>query len=184
MRYRVSGANQHTGAEISMTVDAPDEESAEAIAREKGILVSEVVAEQIPHGPDSDLVAMAEAARQGGPKPVVPMYESAKRPPERYRNITRGAAVLRVLSILAYVAAGLCIVIGIVTFLVNVAQSQSLSLATFVEWLPILAWVLMGLFYFAVGALLAGTTAPPAPSELRLLQYPKPAGLAFCARQI
>jgi uncharacterized membrane protein len=154
MRYRVSGANQFTGEEISTTIEADDEQATEAIARAKGILVSEIVAEPIPQVPESDLAAVAAAARESGAKTLIPTYESIKRPPERYRDITRGAAVLKILAILAYVAAGLCVLIAIISALANLSQSSSFLPAA-AEWLAVGMWLFIGLFWFAVAALLA-----------------------------
>jgi len=156
VRYRVSGANQVTGGEISLTVDAEDEAAAEAVARAKGILVADVVPERIPSLPDADLASAVAAARQRAGKMVVPMYEGAKRAPTRYGEITRGAMVLRVLAILAYVAGGACVLFAFyLATQIGGRPSMAGIPSSAIDWVPVVMLMLTGLFYIAIGALLS-----------------------------
>jgi hypothetical protein len=108
LRYRVVGANETTGMEISTSITAQDLETAKRIARERGILISSI---RLEGGSATDF--------EENPQP---MYEGAKGAiPARYASITTGASVLRFVSVILYIASAVLILLAIVA----VAQSPS-----------------------------------------------------------
>ena len=61
MRYRIQGGNSATGAEIALTIDAPNADVASRIAESRGIYVSGVEPEA-PEPDEADLTTEADLA--------------------------------------------------------------------------------------------------------------------------
>ena len=79
MKFVISGANKETGEDVQLTVMAADTRQAEAIAREKGIMVSAIKQQVMEH--DFSPIAMDDddATPSSAPKDanVDPAYKAA-----------------------------------------------------------------------------------------------------------
>ncbi|MGH7177635.1 MAG: hypothetical protein ACREJC_09665 [Tepidisphaeraceae bacterium] len=77
MHFTIKGANRHTGEDIETTIEAPDRFHAEKLAREEGLLISEVV--QV----SQEIVTSAAPRRNQMPpmQPLQVVIHQASQPP-------------------------------------------------------------------------------------------------------
>lgn len=108
MKWAIQCADANTGKEFSLIVDADSQTDAEAQARKKGLLVSEIIAAGEP--------AEKQPPTEAQIRKVDPVdYAIAGSTVPDYRGLRWGALSLR---IIAY----LCYVLGILTLVSNVLE--------------------------------------------------------------
>lgn len=97
MKWAIQCADANTGREFSLIVDADSQTDAEALARKKGLLVSEIIAAGEP-AIDKQLAAATDQIRKVDPVG----YAIARDSLPDYRGLRWGATALRIIAYLCY----------------------------------------------------------------------------------
>ena len=120
MKWAIQCADATTGQEFSLIVDADSQADAEAQARKKGLLVSEIIAAGEPAATDKQSPDNESQIRKVDPVD----YAIAGNTVPDYRGLRWGATAFR---ILAY----LCYVLGILALLMVIVESYATSAGGF-----------------------------------------------------
>lgn len=107
MQWTVEGADEATGTERSITVDAVNETEAAAVARARGLFVS-----RVSRAESAELHAVAYAARSSATA-----RSTYREPVPAYTSIRGGSFVLNVVGLLYLLAGLLASVVAVYTFI-------------------------------------------------------------------